>query len=588
MSGAPSVTPQRSRYSLCVTSVDWPRISEKQYEDMVSVLLSHLYPESTRIDGSGGDGGRDVQIVTSDGIEGFELKSFTGRMTSARRRQVKNSLLKVKELNPKSWTLIVALNFTTAESEWFARLRKLVPFPIDSKGKTWLDARFAERTYIVRYFLEDAANEVVRLAEILNQEKAVLAGGAPDALERAGAIVQQLNSLDPFYTYELTVSETVRKVAVIPRYQGALIDQPIGGAFRFRFPKDEAGIAAAEAFERALDFGTGATVPADYVEELRLDLPAQLGGALEKPELRLEPTEVDTETTTFILACTAPDGRTLAELPLELRCINRGRRGSIWRGGDRTGSLSVELTADTRERRFQTKLAVRSGLSYYPQDMWPVVRFLVGFTKPNRVEVRTDSGQRLTELVDAPDEAWIAEFMPKFIEDLVLVQAAAGMTRKVPGEVSREDLEGIGAAAALLRGESIDVSWDRLVFTVSGNPTGGEEHSFFDPEIPLILVTQEPHKVTFAGVDYPLGKRARVDYLARLGGVPRRVGELIEVDPVPGGWARRGIVPPGSEVVLVPASTNAAKVSLVSESAQFASGEDVEIGDMPGESSASS
>ena len=34
------------------------------YEDIVSVLLSRLHPDAQRIDGKGGDGGRDVQIVS--------------------------------------------------------------------------------------------------------------------------------------------------------------------------------------------------------------------------------------------------------------------------------------------------------------------------------------------------------------------------------------------------------------------------------------------------------------------------------------------------------------------------------------------
>ena len=51
----------------------------------MSVLLSRLHSNSQRIDGKGGDGGRDVQIFhAGDGsiVDAFELKSFTGRMNS--------------------------------------------------------------------------------------------------------------------------------------------------------------------------------------------------------------------------------------------------------------------------------------------------------------------------------------------------------------------------------------------------------------------------------------------------------------------------------------------------------------------------
>lgn len=64
--------------------IRWEELEPQRYEDMVSVLLRRLHPDAQRIDGKGGDGGRDVQIVhgKDDQItDAFELKSFTGRIT---------------------------------------------------------------------------------------------------------------------------------------------------------------------------------------------------------------------------------------------------------------------------------------------------------------------------------------------------------------------------------------------------------------------------------------------------------------------------------------------------------------------------
>ena len=61
-------------------SIRWDEFEPQGYEGMVSVLLSRLHPDAQRIDGKGGDGGRDVQIVHGqDGLitDAFELKSFT-------------------------------------------------------------------------------------------------------------------------------------------------------------------------------------------------------------------------------------------------------------------------------------------------------------------------------------------------------------------------------------------------------------------------------------------------------------------------------------------------------------------------------
>src|SRR2546426_8827010 len=81
-----------------MASVKWEDIPREVYDDMVSALLSNLYPKAQRIDGSGGDGGRDVQIREPPRLGIFQLKSFTGRMTKGRRRQVKRSLDRAKAL----------------------------------------------------------------------------------------------------------------------------------------------------------------------------------------------------------------------------------------------------------------------------------------------------------------------------------------------------------------------------------------------------------------------------------------------------------------------------------------------------------
>lgn len=69
--------------------VDFSRLSSKQYEDMISVLLSRIR-QTRRVDGNGGDGGRDCYF--SDQNDTDELKSFLGRMNDVRRQQVVRSL----------------------------------------------------------------------------------------------------------------------------------------------------------------------------------------------------------------------------------------------------------------------------------------------------------------------------------------------------------------------------------------------------------------------------------------------------------------------------------------------------------------
>src|SRR5215472_14907067 len=133
--------------------INWsdPRINPTVYEDMVAVLISRLHPEAQRIDGSGGDGGRDVQLPLPTGLEIFELKSFTGRMTPARRRQVEKSLARAAKHEPKAWHLVVPINHNPDELQWFMRITDPYPFECDWLGLDWLDKHIADHRSLPRY-----------------------------------------------------------------------------------------------------------------------------------------------------------------------------------------------------------------------------------------------------------------------------------------------------------------------------------------------------------------------------------------------------------------------------------------------------
>src|ERR1035437_1215654 len=377
-----------------MAQVDWANVSPEPYERMVAVLLSHLNPASVRIDGSGGDGGRDVQITTDAGLQAFELKSFTGRMTSSRRQQVERSLTRAATLAPKNWTQIVPIDFTVGEDEWFTKLGATVSFPIERRGLTWLDAKFAERWFIARYFLDHLSDEIVRLADTLNQERAVLARGAPEAVQRAEALVQQLNEIDPYYRFEITTDGQHSSLKVIPQYKGAERDRPIGGSFRLQFPKDAEGIATMEAVQHSFDYGTPVHVPGRYVQEVTVDMPAGLGGTYQGGVVDIGPSVTDDRVWACILACVAPDGSTVAEIPMNLRITSKGAKGAIVEGTDATGVLGLKAKFDLPTQEATMSLHSDGGLSFYPHEMRPLVRLLTALGPPNVVSLRTDEGKQ--------------------------------------------------------------------------------------------------------------------------------------------------------------------------------------------------
>lgn len=203
-------------------------------------------------------GGRDVQMPTPDGLILYELKSFTGRLGAAggRRRQVEKSLARAALLKPKSWNLVVPIDPTPEELDWFEGLKKNYPFDMNWLGKTWLDGQMARHPQIPRYFLEDGSNEAIRLLREFHEMQAAAEsttmGGATDGLR---AIADRLNDISPFYAIEVNVGPDGVEVGVRPRYVGAERDAPILVQLEGRFPESAEGRRLANQFREAIEYG---------------------------------------------------------------------------------------------------------------------------------------------------------------------------------------------------------------------------------------------------------------------------------------------------------------------------------------------
>jgi hypothetical protein len=75
-----------------VSEIDWNELSSEQCENLITALLTELYPDGRRIDGRGGDGGRDYEIPLEGGWHRFEVKSWSRVFGKSQRQQLKRSL----------------------------------------------------------------------------------------------------------------------------------------------------------------------------------------------------------------------------------------------------------------------------------------------------------------------------------------------------------------------------------------------------------------------------------------------------------------------------------------------------------------
>ena len=447
--------------------IQWNDFEPQGYEDMVSVLLSRLHPDAQRIDGRGGDGGRDVQIV--DGQDGpitnaFELKSFTGRMNTGRRRQVERSLERAACLGPARWTLVVPIDPTPGEKDWFRKLGKGYSFPIEWYGKTWLDERMSAFPDIRRYFLEGTNDEVVRLLRELQEEQAIVTD-VPDAMGRLRTLRERLNEIDPHYRYELSTGKEAAdgrptdvvfavgfcdmRVDVYPKYLGATKDRPVTVKFKILVDTDD------EVVQNALNYGLEATIPPRMVDSVTVDAPLGLAGDLTEAELTLIPINSLDEPVTLSLDIMDRD-TVLASLPVHLTERTSGLRGSTLTGADSTGWLRARIKVNVEAKDLEVKFWL-TPQSTMPEALLPLFRWVDAYKPPHHLRFRWQGGFKPRIEIR---ESFLADDSPsRIVEALAYLQKRCGIHWEMSPSLTLEEGQQILAAATMLKEETIDFTW---------------------------------------------------------------------------------------------------------------------------------
>lgn len=512
-----------------VASIEWSRLSSDTYERMVACLLSHQNPAVRRIDGSGGDGGRDCQFEAADGLHAYEMKGFPGgRVGRTQQRQVERSLKRSKTLNPVDWTLITPVDPTPEEWEWFKRLRKTVSFPIEWRGLTWLDLEFAQRTFIADYYIGTTKEKVYDLLRDIHQEQAALANGVPDAVVRVNRLVNHANALDPHYRFRIESDGMVSKVTILPAYLGAEVDRPITVEAQFRFDTTtEEGRAKEEEFRRALDFGVPAELPGAFVPQVTVDAPAGLGGTYASPEVSLGPgAPVTTEPLDLVFSVVDPVGATVAALELECVPQSTGRRGSVLIGTDRGSYVTVNVTIDATERKFHINLKARWD-RFVPHEFAPVAKFLNAYREPNFVIVAQPDGGGASEPFPCGPGLDMPDGVVEFVRNLAIIQASASLTREV-STFDVQDLANAAGGVALIRGAAVPVPLGEAQVTVLGTASQGTRQQLGTAPVRLDRVIDAPFELSVAGTVYPLGRRQHRTAVLRVD--PRDLPRLLADD----------------------------------------------------------
>ena len=452
-------------------TIRWDELGSQKYEDMVSVLLSRLHSDAQRIDGKGGDGGRDVQIVDErygSISHAFELKSFTGRMTSVRRQQVVRSLTRAANLEPEQWTLVVPIDPTPDELSWFCKIGMDHPFPTKWLGKTWLDDKMAAYADIRRYFLEGAEHEVINLLRGLREEQAIVTD-IPGVLGRLRTLRERLNEIDPYYRYEIATGKAAAsnlptdvalsvifediRVDVYTKYKGASKDRPITVTLKVVVEPEY------EPIQNSLDYGLGATIPSHLIDSLVVDAPAGLGGSLTAYEIEILSTDTKLDDPVRLSLDVMDGDRLQASCQVQLTQRTGGPKGSIFTGTDSTGWLAIHLTVNVQDEDFTLKFEL-DPKPVLPSTLKPLWRWLTAFQPERNLRVRWPTGFEARNQVQTPFP--LNERLREVIEAFAYLQDHTGIYREISPSRIIDDGGDVVTAATLLKGERIDLEWKSI------------------------------------------------------------------------------------------------------------------------------
>lgn len=203
-------------------AVNWATLKREDFDRLIEALIHREHPDGEVhvIDGRGGDGGSDVDVIRQDGQRIiYQLKYFPQGFTGPwvkRRDQIKRSFKSIVDDEPYRWVLVSPNKFTP--SEW-AYVNGLPPTGHPTNITAWdqarLDSKLAKHPDLIGYLQRD--NELERLTTLYRQETAVMTAPSTDLAQRVTDLGSIIDTVDPNYTFNFsrrgstTINELVAK-----------------------------------------------------------------------------------------------------------------------------------------------------------------------------------------------------------------------------------------------------------------------------------------------------------------------------------------------------------------------------------------
>jgi hypothetical protein len=459
-----------------VSFIRWRDLDAMTVERAIKSLILEMHPGARPIDGSGGDGGRDVRWDTPDGLVIFEIKSYVDRLGAPQRRNIKASLTTATQHAPIRWVLVLPLDHSPAEETWFDRLAAENPdVSLDWYGVTWLETEFSKRGHL-RRMVEGDEYRLLELARNFDREQAALVGGMSDVVDRISRIMEHAQDLSPCWTADVTVSRDGVNAVYRERYPGSAQLDPVTPKPTYLFSAEDAD--AAETQRRLQDFynyGGDVTVDGKYVVDFDLDVSAE-SRALFAPMtqgttdwLRFSSTPQEFELPIiFQLVAVTDSGRTETRLQLQTAQPTQGNRGLRVHATDSAGVIRAVFTIDRPPfgSAYQVDMTVTGIAGKLPYTVRPAFDIFNDLTDDgDRLELRLND-QPICSVSDTPGFVAEARVCAQVLAALEILQAHADVSFPVPDDLTYEDANDLAFGARLIAGEMVRSPASRVGLTI--------------------------------------------------------------------------------------------------------------------------
>ena len=443
--------------------IPWAELEALQLQRLVAALLVRILPGAYAVDGAGGDDGADVVHPVEGGVHVYEIKSFTARLTSGQRTQVRKSLATAVQQRSDmvAWTLVVPLDPSPAEERWLGEaLAPLAGVPVAWMGRTLLEATSEDHPHLARAFLPGSSQ--ARALELLaqyQQEQAGLGGGVPDAVKRGVRLRELLAQVDPDFDFDLDLHSGATTIHVQPRDAQALTRRPIGGTLNLAAP---AGSHEAAAIEEFYTYGAPLTLGAETISGVTIEaLPGGLDELVrdaQPQELRIGAAPAEPQRGRLVAV---RQDKVIDRLAVTMTESTAGVAGGVRvLLVDDAGVVRIELRVGPNSRFGDVNFSV-SAAGALPDDALPAAKFIasLGEADSARLEIIGKPAARI-RLPDTTgvDPTGVGGLIA-LLEALQRVQDACGESFPVPEHMDPREQALLRFTDLLIRGEPATWPW---------------------------------------------------------------------------------------------------------------------------------